>query len=335
MRVVVVDALTYAGNLGSIQDALEAAGERAAFVKGDIGDMGLMQHTLEAHAIDTVIHLAAESHVDRSIMGPAEFIKTNVVGTLTLLQACREAWGDRRDVRFHHVSTDEVYGTLGKTGRFTERTPYDPSSPYSASKAASDHLVRAWHRTYGLPVTVSNCSNNYGPYQFPEKLIPLMILNCLEGKELPVYGDGSNVRDWLYVGDHCRAVWEIVQRGRCGETYNVGGGCERSNLSIVRDICQHVAQSVEQPESKLLGLIRFVKDRPGHDWRYAVDYGKLARELGWQPRETLESGLKRTVDWYLNHRSWVGSVRSGEYRNWLQRNYGNRGRASAVENDNE
>ena len=314
VRVVVLDALTYAGNLSNLA-GLERHGERFTFVRGDICDEDLVAGLFARHDIDTVVHFAAESHVDRSIDGPMAFVRTNVVGTATLLHAARKAWAPRSDVRFHHVSTDEVYGSLGDSGFFVEATPYDPSSPYSASKAGSDHLVRAWHRTYGMPVTISNCSNNYGPYQFPEKLIPLMISNALEGKPLPVYGDGKNVRDWLYVEDHCRAVDLIVRRGRVGETYNIGGKNEWSNIDLVRRLCDTVDELRPSGDSRSRQhLITFVTDRPGHDRRYAIDCGKLERELGWRPVETFETGLRRTIAWYLQHADWSTDIRLGRYR---------------------
>ena len=271
------------------------------------------------------MHFAAESHVDRSILGPGEFVRTNVWGTYTLLEACRRHWKDGFEgKRFHHVSTDEVYGSLGETGLFTEETPYDPSSPYSASKASSDHLVRAYGRTYGLPFTLTNCSNNYGPYQFPEKLIPLMILNALEGKELPIYGAGINTRDWLYVTDHCEAIWAVIERGGVGETYNVGGHNELRNIDVVDRICALVAERTGRDVGDLLALKRFVQDRPGHDLRYAIDASKIERELGWTPTQTFETGLAQTVDWYLANEAWIASVRSGAYREWLEQNYAGR-----------
>jgi dTDP-glucose 4,6-dehydratase len=273
-----------------------------------------------------VVHFAAESHVDRSILGSDIFIKTNVIGTHSLLDAAKEAWKDRegavRDgVLFHHVSTDEVYGSLGETGYFTEETPYDPRSPYSASKAASDHLVMAWHHTYGLPVTLSNCSNNYGPWQFPEKLIPLMILNMIDGKPLPVYGDGKNIRDWVYVEDHNSAVWAILKAGRTGEKYNIGGENEWENIKLLDSLIETVAKKARLEPEKLRSVITFVKDRPGHDRRYAIDCSKIKNELHWQRQADFAGGLSRTVDWYLSHRDWVEQVRSGEYQNWVRQNY--------------
>jgi dTDP-glucose 4,6-dehydratase len=271
------------------------------------------------------VHFAAESHVDRSLVGPSDFVQANIVGTFNLLECCRSCWADTSGRRFHHVSTDEVYGSLGPTGAFKETTPYDPSSPYSASKAASDHLVRAYHRSYGLPVTISNCSNNYGPRQFPEKLIPLMILNALEGKALPVYGDGQNVRDWLYVDDHCDAIWSILEGGEAGETYNIGGECEKTNLDVVRLICRLVAEETGRQPAETEELITFVKDRPGHDFRYAMDITRIRNALGWSPAETFETGLRKTVKWYLTNADWVAQIRSGEYLDWIETNYGDRG----------
>lgn len=314
VRVVNLDALTYAGNRQSLSDVEATYEARHLFVHGDICDETLVGRLFTEHAIDTVIHLAAESHVDRSIDGPMAFIRTNVVGTATLLHAARQAWGKRSDVRFHHVSTDEVYGSLGGTGFFTEDTAYDPSSPYSSSKAGSDHLVRAWGRTYGIPVTITNCSNNYGPYHFPEKLIPLVISNALDGKSLPVYGKGLNVRDWLYVEDHARAIDAVVHRGVTGRTYNVGGHNEHTNIDIVQRICDLLDELRPDPAGSHRRLITFVTDRPGHDLRYAIDAGRIERELGWKPLETFSTGLRKTVQWYLANRSWVQAIRSGAYR---------------------
>ncbi len=317
-QVLVLDKLTYAGNLDSLRPVEN--NPRYGFVQADILDAPRMREVMASFRPDLVMHLAAESHVDRSIDGPGAFIQTNVVGTYTLLQAALAHWqslsgAEREAFRFHHVSTDEVFGSLGQEGYFTESTAYDPRSPYSASKAASDHLVRAWHHTFGLPVVVSNCSNNYGPYHFPEKLIPLVILNALEGKPLPVYGDGSNVRDWLYVEDHARALVRIAEAGRVGESYNVGGHNEKTNLEVVRTICS-VLDGIA-PDARIGprdGLITFVKDRPGHDKRYAIDPGKMERELGWAPQETFETGLAKTVRWYLDNRSWWERIRSGVYQ---------------------
>ncbi|WP_322529113.1 dTDP-glucose 4,6-dehydratase [Salinicola sp. LHM] len=327
--VVNVDKLTYAGNLASLSDATQS--DRYAFEQVDICDADALRGVFERHQPDAVMHLAAESHVDRSIHGPADFIQTNLVGTGVLLEAARAYFeglsGTRREgFRFHHVSTDEVYGDLeGPDGLFTEQTPYAPSSPYSASKAGSDHLVRAWHRTFGLPVLVTNCSNNYGPYHFPEKLIPLMILNARAGKPLPVYGDGSQVRDWLYVEDHARALVTVIESGRVGETYNIGGHNEHRNLEVVERICALLEELAPQhPEgvTRYADLITYVKDRPGHDVRYAIDAGKVERELGWRPRETFESGLRKTVQWYLDNHVWIEGVTSGAYRDWTAKQYG-------------
>ena len=311
-RVVTLDKLTYAGNIASLEDlpALTPGGGHL-FVRGDIADADLVERLLNEHRPDGVFNLAAESHVDRSIDGPAAFIETNVVGTFRLLEAARRYWttlGDdaKRAFRFLHVSTDEVYGSLGETGFFTEETPYAPNSPYSASKASSDHLVRAYHHTYGLPTLTTNCSNNYGPYQFPEKLIPLTILRALDGKTLPVYGDGTNVRDWLYVEDHCRALLTVMKRGRTGETYNIGGSSERRNIDIVRLLCDILDRERPRDDRKSRReQITFVADRPGHDRRYAIDASKIRRELGWSPQETFESGMEKTVAWYLTHNDWV------------------------------
>jgi dTDP-glucose 4,6-dehydratase len=321
-RVVNVDKLTYAGNPENLTDIAEKFPDRYVFVHADICDRSAMTDVFGRFAIDAVCHFAAESHVDRSIVAPEAFIKTNVDGTFTLLEVARER--AERLVLFHHVSTDEVYGSLGAEGYFTEETAYRPNSPYSASKAASDHLVRAYHHTYGLPVTISNCSNNYGPFQFPEKLIPLMILNAAEGKALPVYGQGRNVRDWLHVMDHCRAVWAIMQRGKRGETYNIGGRCELANIDAVALICDLLDEIL--PDAALRprrGLITFVKDRPGHDVRYAIDSRKIEQALGWAPQVTFETGLRQTIQWYLSHRDWVKRVRTGEYQRWVRQHYGN------------
>jgi dTDP-glucose 4,6-dehydratase len=317
-QVLVVDKLTYAGNLDSLQPI--ANNPRYSFVQADILDAAKMREVIASFHPDIIMHLAAESHVDRSIDGPGEFIQTNVVGTYTLLQAALAHWqalsGAEKDAfRFHHISTDEVFGSLGSEGYFTETTAYDPRSPYSASKAASDHLVRAWHHTFGLPTVVSNCSNNYGPYHFPEKLIPLIILNALEGKPLPVYGDGSNVRDWLYVEDHARALALIALTGKVGESYNVGGHDEKTNLEVVQAICAILDDIT--PDERIgsrQNLITFVRDRPGHDQRYAIDPAKIGRELGWVPQETFETGLDKTVRWYLENRPWWERIRSGVYR---------------------
>jgi dTDP-glucose 4,6-dehydratase len=316
VRVITLDALTYAGNRDTLA-ALEGH-PRHAFVHGDIGDRALVARLLAEHRPDAVVHFAAESHVDRSIDGPAAFVQTNVVGTLALLECARDYWksleGPAREAfRFLHVSTDEVYGSLGATGAFTETTPYAPNSPYSASKAASDHLVRAFHHTYGLPVLTTNCSNNYGPYQFPEKLIPLVIQKALAGQPLPVYGDGRQVRDWLYVGDHCAAIRRVLEAGRPGEVYNVGGEAERENLQVVHAICDLLDARVPAARPRR-ELVTFVADRPGHDRRYAIDCSKLKRELGWAPSLAFEAGIARTVDWYLANAGWVQRVLDGSYR---------------------
>ncbi|MFC1828284.1 dTDP-glucose 4,6-dehydratase [Thermodesulfobacteriota bacterium] len=321
-QVINIDNLTYAGNPENLAALNEQFPKRYHFVKADICDQEAMAAVFEKYEIDTVCHFAAESHVDRSIVEPDAFIRTNIIGTFNLLEMSR--LHQDRLVLFHHVSTDEVYGSLGEEGYFTEDTPYRPSSPYSASKAASDHLVNAYSKTYGIPITISNCSNNYGPFQFPEKLIPLMILNALEGKPLPVYGDGLNVRDWLYVKDHCRAVWEIMKAGRRGETYNVGGRCELPNINVVRMICDFLDEMKPDPGiGSRRDLIRFVKDRPGHDLRYAMDFSKLERELGWGPEESFESGLIKTINWYLSNTGWVERVKSGEYMSWIEQHYKN------------
>ena len=322
-KFVNLDKLTYAGNPLSV-DALQKC-DNYVFEQADICDADVVLALMEKYAPDTVVHFAAESHVDRSIHGPGDFIHTNVVGTLNLLDAARNIWTDFTGKRFHHVSTDEVYGSLGDDGLFTENTPYDPSSPYSASKASSDHLVRAWHRTYGLPVTITNCSNNYGPYQFPEKLIPVMILNVLERKPLPVYGKGLNVRDWLYVTDHCDAIMAVLKKGTEGETYNVGGNCERANIDVVKTICDIVSELRGLDKTESRNLITYVTDRPGHDFRYAIDATKIKNELGWSPSETFETGMRKTVKWYLDNPEWIDNVRSGKYREWMDRNYSQRG----------
>ncbi|HUT26251.1 MAG TPA: dTDP-glucose 4,6-dehydratase [Sumerlaeia bacterium] len=314
VRVVNYDALTYAGSLSNLHGVRERFGERHRFVKADICDQSAAEKVFRDEGIDTVVHFAAESHVDRSITAPDAFVRTNVLGTCTLLRVAREVWEDRRDVRFHHISTDEVFGSLGEDGYFTETTPYDPSSPYSASKAGSDHLVRAWRRTYGMPVTISNCSNNYGPYQFPEKLIPLMVCNALAGEKLPVYGEGKNVRDWLFVTDHCEAIDRIIRFGTPGSTYNVGGRNEWRNIDIVSLLCD-VLQELRPRErgAHYRELIAFVEDRPGHDRRYAIDAGLIERELGWTPKHTFEAGLRLTVQWYLDNGAWIDEIRRTKY----------------------
>ncbi|MCX7888006.1 MAG: dTDP-glucose 4,6-dehydratase [Verrucomicrobiae bacterium] len=312
VRIVTLDALTYAGRRENLP-----VDDRHVFVHGDIRDRALVEQLLRGHRIDTVVHFAAESHVDRSILGPEAFVQTNVLGTFQLLEAARTVGIGR----FHHVSTDEVYGTLGPDDPpFTETTPYAPRSPYAASKAASDHLVRAYVHTYGLPATISNCSNNFGPFQFPEKLIPLMILNALSGKPLPIYGDGQQIRDWVYVEDHCEALLAVLERGRVGETYNIGGGVQITNLDLVRQLCAILDEL--KPGRRHAELIRFVQDRPGHDRRYAMNIEKIRRELGWQPRFSLAEGLRRTVQWYVENEAWVRSIQqSGDFTRWLEQNY--------------
>ena len=334
--VINLDKLTYAGNLESLKDI--SGSDRYAFEQVDICDSNELSRVFAEHKPDAVMHLAAESHVDRSIDGPAAFIETNVVGTYTLLEAARSYWNtlpefQKDSFRFHHISTDEVYGDLeGPEDLFTEETPYAPSSPYSASKASSDHLVRSWLRTYGFPTIVTNCSNNYGPYHFPEKLIPLVILNALEGKDLPIYGKGDQVRDWLYVEDHARALYKVVTEGLVGETYNIGGHNEKQNIEVVHTICELLEELVPDNEfSKTAGnakgfqgLITYVKDRPGHDIRYAIDARKIEKELGWKPEESFETGIRKTVEWYLNNTEWTLHVQSGEYQQWLDKNYDKR-----------
>lgn len=314
LRLVNLDALTYAGHEASQRSVAEAFSDRYTFIEGDIRDSQLVRNVFAEHAVDTVVHFAAESHVDRSIDGPLDFIDTNIRGTANLLEAARCHWREGDDVRFHHVSTDEVFGSLGGDGLFTEDTPYDPSSPYSASKAASDHLVRAWQRTYGLPVTISNCSNNYGPFQYPEKLIPLVIANAVVDRPLPVYGDGSNIRDWLYVEDHCRAIDIVVRRGRTGRTYNVGGHNEKTNLEVVHAICDFVDELVPRSDgSSRRDLVTFVTDRPGHDQRYAIDASRIEHELGWTPDHDFAGGLRATVEWYLANQAWCDEVTRDRY----------------------
>ena len=325
-RIINLDKLTYAGNPENLKDIEEQYGnQRYIFIKGDICDFHLLKGIFQEYDIDTVVHFAAESHVDRSILGPAPFIQTNINGTFSLLEAARYAWleGKKEGCLFYHISTDEVYGSLGKTGFFTEDTPYRPNSPYSASKAASDHLVRAYFKTYGLPVIISNCTNNYGPYQFPEKLIPLTILNALEGKPIPVYGKGENIRDWIYVVDHCEAIWQLLKRGKIGEQYNIGGANERRNIDVVRLICNLLDEMVEPlPSGPRENLITFVKDRPGHDFRYAMDITKMKTHIGWTPKTDFKEGLKKTIRWYLTHRDWVERIKSGEYQQWIKEFYG-------------
>jgi dTDP-glucose 4,6-dehydratase len=324
-RVVNLDALTYAGSLSNLKNLND--GGRYTFVQGSIDDAGLVKQTLEQHAIDAVVNFAAESHVDRSITGPAAFIQTNIMGTFTMLEAARAVWAGRFDqCRFLHVSTDEVYGTLSPTDpAFAETTPYAPNSPYAASKASSDHLVRAYHHTYGMQTLTTNCSNNYGPFQYPEKLIPLMILNALTGKGLPVYGDGLQVRDWLYVEDHCAAIHTVLSRGRPGETYNVGGRTERKNIQIIHLICDELDRLCpKQGGQSYRSQITHVADRPGHDRRYAIDARKIESELGWTPQESFETGIRKTIQWYLENQNWVNSIMSEKYSEWITLNYANR-----------
>ncbi len=326
--VVVLDKLTYAGNPQTIAEHIDAG--RCTLVQGDICDRTLVARLLAEHRPTAVLHFAAESHVDRSIHGPGEFIQTNMVGTFSLLEEVRAFWGalpaeDKAAFRFLHVSTDEVYGSLSDTDpAFNETTPYAPNSPYSASKAGSDHLVRAYHHTYGLPTLTTNCSNNYGPFHFPEKLIPLVILNALDGKPLPVYGDGLNIRDWLYVRDHCEAILQVLARGRVGETYNVGGKNEVRNIDVVTTICRKLDALRPKAAGQYEDQITYVTDRPGHDRRYAIDPSKIEREIGWQPAETFESGIDKTVRWYLENTAWIDAVRTGAYRDWVEQNYAGR-----------
>jgi len=332
--VVNLDKLTYAGNLSNL-DSL-SGDPRHVFVQGDIGDTALVASLLREHKVRAIVHFAAESHVDRSIHGPAAFIETNVNGTFGLLEAARGYWSalpeqEKGAFRFLHVSTDEVYGTLGPHDPpFTETTPYAPNSPYSASKAASDHLVRAYHHTYGMPVLTTNCSNNYGPYHFPEKLIPLVITNARAGKPLPIYGDGQQVRDWLFVTDHCAAIRRVLADGKLGEVYNVGGWNEKANLDVVHTLCDILDELDPKPAGSYRDQITYVQDRPGHDRRYAIDARKLERELGWKPAETFESGIRKTVQWYLDNQPWVKNVQSGDYQNWLDKNYAQRSLAGSA-----
>ena len=324
-KVVNVDKLTYAGNLENLSEIID--NENHVFVQADIGDNAVIADLLKKHQPKAVLNFAAESHVDRSIHAPGEFIQTNIVGTFNLLEEVRAYWGnlsegDKSDFRFLHVSTDEVYGSLTASDpAFKETNPYEPNSPYSASKAASDHLVRAYHHTYGMPMLTTNCSNNYGPYHFPEKLIPLVIHNALNGKDLPIYGDGSNVRDWLYVGDHCTAIRRVLEGGKLGETYNIGGWNEMSNLEVVHTLCDMLDQQRPKESGSYRDQITYVTDRPGHDQRYAIDATKIERELGWKPAETFETGIQKTVQRYLEHQSWVDNITSGEYKKWIGKNY--------------
>lgn len=328
--IVNLDLLTYAGSLENLKNL--PSQENHLFIKGDILDEELVQNILREHEIDAVIHFAAESHVDRSILGPGAFVQTNIVGTFSLLEAVRKVWLEEKklgdgDVRFHHISTDEVYGTLASDDpAFEEGTPYAPNSPYAASKASSDHLVRSYAHTYGLPITLTNCTNNYGPYQFPEKLIPLMILNALEGKDLPIYGDGQQIRDWLYVEDHCAAIWQVLQNGRTGESYCVGGNNQPANLEIVDTLCSILDELQPHSSGKLYtSLKKFVQDRPGHDRRYAMKIDKINRELGWEPKYNLKDGLLKTVRWYLDEKEWIDAVqKEKDYQSWLDKNYAER-----------
>lgn len=327
-NIINIDKLTYASNLQNLSQLSNDCGYN--FVHGDIADLELLGYLLEQYQVDAIINFAAESHVDRSIISPHDFIETNVLGTFKLLEVSRSYWEKlspqkREQFRFLHISTDEVYGSLGMTDRaFREDTAYAPNSPYAASKAASDHLVRAYYHTYGLPTLTTNCSNNYGPRQFPEKLIPLIILNALNGQPLPIYGDGQNVRDWLYVEDHCRAIYLVIQNSQAGEIYNIGGNNEQTNLAVVEQICSILDELAPKPNFCHSSLITFIKDRPGHDRRYAVDCSKIKRDLGWQPKENFESGLLKTVQWYLDNQNWVEQVQSGAYQSWIQQNYEDR-----------
>jgi len=323
------DIITYAGDLWKFREI--KGNKRYKFVKSNICNRAQVRNCLDSYRPDAIIHFAAESHVDRSIEGPSQFIQTNIVGTSILIEEATTYFNSlnkekKKSFRFLHVSTDEVFGELGGKGKFTEKTPYNPSSPYSASKASSDHLVRAWHRTFGLPVLITNCSNNYGPYQFPEKLIPLLIINAVSDKQLPVYGKGKNIRDWIYVADHCEAIYEVLQNGEIGETYFIGGNCEKKNIEIVETICDILDEIKPNPNGKSYkDQITYVKDRPGHDFRYAMDITKIKKELGWQPKESFESGIRKTINWYLNNQQWVKRITSGEYRKWISKNYGRRG----------
>ena len=321
-KIINADKLTYAGNLENLIDIEKKYGsERYFFEKIDISDHGKVKDIFNKYQIDTVVHFAAESHVDRSIDGPRDFIQTNIMGTFALLEVCRHIWGARDDVLFHHISTDEVYGSLGQEGYFYESTPYDPRSPYSASKASSDHLVSAYCHTYNLPITISNCTNNYGPYQFPEKLLPVIILNIKEEKELPIYGDGKYIRDWLYVDDHNKAIWLIMNKGRAGETYNIGGENEWENIHLVNVLCEKMANIMGKDKDYYKKLITFVKDRPGHDRRYAINCDKIKTELGWSQTFDFNQGLDLTIDWYLKNTTWINNIRSGDYQQWIKKNY--------------
>ena len=325
-QVINIDKLTYSGNLENLKDIEEGYGKtRYFFEKIDICDFNALKVIFKKYSPNIIVHFAAESHVDRSIFGPKEFIQTNILGTFNLLELARRYWINlKKGVLFHHISTDEVYGELGDTGYFYETTPYNPRSPYSASKASSDHLVKAYFHTYNIPVTISNCSNNYGPYQFPEKLIPLMIVNMLEEKKLPVYGDGQNIRDWLYVEDHCQAVWEVIKGGTRGETYNIAGECEWKNIDLVNLLCEKTAQAFNKPKDHFKKLITFVKDRPGHDKRYALNCDKIKNEFNWEKTIDFNKGLEKTIQWYLDNKDWLQSIVSGDYKNYYKNMYQNR-----------
>ena len=320
--VINLDKLTYAGNPKNLLDIEESyGGSRYFFEQGDVVDASAIQRVFDRYTIDTIVHFAAESHVDRSILGPGEFVQTNIVGTYNLLEAARRVLNNGSAIRLHHVSTDEVYGSLGDTGYFTEETGYDPRSPYSASKAASDHLVRSYFHTFELPITITNCSNNYGPYQFPEKLIPVMVGNILSGKKLPVYGDGKNIRDWLYVEDHADAIWSILNNGTIGQTYNVGGDNEWENIRLINELCEIIAEITGESSDDYKSLITFVTDRPGHDKRYAIDCSKIKTELGWKQKVSFREGLEKTANWYISNKTWIDDIESGEYKEWIEKNY--------------
>jgi dTDP-glucose 4,6-dehydratase len=323
-KIINVDKLTYAGNLENLDEINRRySGKRYFFEKADICDFNELKRIFSVYEVDTMVNFAAESHVDRSIYGPKSFVQTNIMGTFNLLEVARECWKkkENEEILFHHISTDEVYGSIEEGGYFYEDTAYKPNSPYSASKASSDHLVKAYYKTYGLPITISNCSNNYGPYQFPEKLIPLMILNILEEKDLPVYGDGKNVRDWLYVEDHCRAIWEILKKGEVGQTYNIGGENEWENIKLVNYLCEKIAKIKGKDKDYYKKLIVFVKDRPGHDRRYAINCSKIKQQLGWNRKYSFHEGLNNTINWYKDNQGWVNRVRTGEYKKWININY--------------
>jgi len=324
-RIINLDKLTYAGNIENLSDIeMKFGGKNYFFQHGDICNAEMLETLFAKYEIDTVVHFAAESHVDRSIHGPAEFMNTNIMGTFNLLETARKFWNGKDGFLFHHISTDEVYGSLGETGYFMETTPYDPRSPYSASKASSDHIVMAYNHTYGLPVTMTNCSNNYGPFQFPEKLIPVIIFNIKDGKPLPVYGDGKNIRDWVYVDDHNSAVWAVINKGRTGETYNIGGENEWENIKLVNVLCEKIAIRDGKDKEYYKKLISYVKDRPGHDRRYAINCNKIKNELGWKQSFDFDGGLDETIDWYLSNNEWIDHIRSGDYRKWMEKNYSNR-----------